>query len=264
MYVPTTRPSGEHAPSQLSVDSNFIEKGAGCASATNESLGPTHVNLVGVEGTGAEASRLSVDRRVARGRRATRARSPIRRGARTRRVTFSGAKIVVIGSSPSASTAACASTPLSSITRVPSIWKPPQIPSTGVPLPRVARRMASARPRSRSHARSATVDLVPGMMIRSGWPSSFGSATKRIETPGSHASGWNSSRFATRGRRITAMSMSVSSLALRPSESHSTASSAGRRDRSRYGKHAERRNAGALEQRVEARDRAATDRRETC
>ena len=43
-----------------------------------------------------------------------------------------------------------------------SIWKPPQMPSTGPARRRHARRPPSASPRSRSHARSDTVALLPG------------------------------------------------------------------------------------------------------
>src|SRR4051794_4160069 len=84
-----------------------------------------------------------------------------------------------------------------------TIGSPPQIPSTGRPA--AARRCnATSRPRARSHARSATVDRVPGRTARSAASSSPGRVTSRTSTPGSTASASRSVTFDSRGRATTA------------------------------------------------------------
>ena len=67
---------------------------------------------------------------------------------------------------PASSAPATPSTPAGSTIRRPSIWKPPQIPSTGRPAAAWSR-TARSSPRERSQARSASVARVPGSTTRS-------------------------------------------------------------------------------------------------
>ena len=64
--------------------------------------------------------------------------------------------------------------------------------------------MPSARPRSRSQARSATVALLPGITTTSASARSAGSVTHRTSTPGSQASASTSVELEMRGSRIAA------------------------------------------------------------
>ena len=61
--------------------------------------------------------------------------------------------------------------------------------------------MASARPRSRSQPKSATVALLPGITMTSISARSAGSLTQRTTTPGSQASASISVEFEIRGSR---------------------------------------------------------------
>ena len=89
----------------------------------------------------------------------------------------------------------------------PSIWKPPHTPrTTGGEAVRRRACIASSSPLSRTHSRSATVDLVPGSTIRSGSPNVEGWSTKRTATPPSTRRGSKSVKFDSRGSRSTTTS----------------------------------------------------------
>lgn len=88
----------------------------------------------------------------------------------------------------------------SRITR-PSIWNPPQMPSSGLPA---ATCTSSARSRSRalSQARSAIVARVPGNTIRSASSSARGSEANTTSKSGSRPNASTSVKLLIRGRRI--------------------------------------------------------------
>ena len=93
--------------------------------------------------------------------------------------------------------------PCGSATVRPSIWKPPQIPSTAPPR-RACATTASARPRSRSQARSATVDRVPGSTTTSAPDSARGLSANTTSSPGSRQSASRSVKLEMRGSTTTA------------------------------------------------------------
>ena len=110
---------------------------------------------------------------------------------------------------------------------VPSIWKPPQRPST-LPPRRTWAARSTSHPWARKNSRSAMVALVPGMITRSATGMGEPGGTIWTSTSGSSFSGSTSSKLAMR--------LSIGTATRRappegPSPS-STASSAGSRTRS--------------------------------
>ena len=130
------------------------------------------------------------------GSRSRRAARPSRCRPRcTRRVVLPACSSVTRSSRPRPGASPPPSTPCGSRTARPSICNPPQMPSTGTPAA-ACRAIAPARPVVRSHSRSASVLLLPGITIAAALSISAGVRTQRVWL----ASGANSSRFAIRGR----------------------------------------------------------------
>ncbi len=105
--------------------------------------------------------------------------------------------------SPSALAPGSPSTPAGSLIRRPSIWKPPQMPSTARPWAACAS-MAVSSPRSRSQPRSASVARVPGITTTSAECSARGWSTNATSTCGSRPSASMSVKLLIRGSLTTA------------------------------------------------------------
>ena len=95
------------------------------------------------------------------------------------------------------------STPSGSLTLRPSIWNPPQMPSTGRPAAAWSA-IALSSPRDRSHARSEIVARVPGSTMRSASLTSCASERRRRRLPAPSPRASTSVKLLMRGSRTTA------------------------------------------------------------
>ncbi len=130
--------------------------------------------------------------------------------------------------SPSALAPGSPSTPAGSLIRRPSIWKPPQMPSTARPWAACSWTAVSS-PRSRSQPRSARVARVPGSTTTSAECSARGWSTNATSTWGSRPRASMSVKLLIRGSLTTATrsrSPSVGAAAARsPTDRESSESS---------------------------------------
>ncbi len=125
--------------------------------------------------------------------------------ARCTRSTFSPRKVVSRSSSPSPSTCVPGrpSMPSRSAIARPSIWQPPQIPSTGRPAAACSR-TARSRPRARIHAGRRWSPASRAARRGRRRTSARGSETKTTSRSGSRPSASTSVKLLIRGNRTTA------------------------------------------------------------
>ena len=141
------------------------------------------------------------------------------------RRAFSATKFVSTSSRPSPSTSAGApSTPSGSRMTRPSIWNPPQIPSSGLPAAACSV-TARSRPRDRSQARSAIVARVPGRTTRSASATAAGCEANTTSRSGSSPSASTSVKLLIRGSRTTATRRAADCAARRPCRSRASSES---------------------------------------